>query len=89
MFLFLVTDSKIQQLNHYLFLADINGSHDYRVHIQTQKSATLGIRKMHNQYRQKKLDQIQELSILIMEYITHTPDINSTLESSPRGDYYW
>ena len=79
-------DCRIQQLDHYLFTADINGTHGYRVCLQTQKSTTLGIRKMYNQYREQKWNQIQELSILIMKSANSTTlETNNTLESPSRG----
>ena len=40
---------------------------------------------MYNQYREKKWNQIQELSILIMKSANSTPETNNTLEISPRG----
>jgi hypothetical protein len=40
---------------------------------------------MYNQYREKKWNQIQELSILIMKSANSTPETNNTLESPPRG----
>jgi hypothetical protein len=42
---------------------------------------------MYNQYREKKWNQIQELSTLIMKSTNSTPTIetNNTLESPPRG----
>ncbi|XP_076074232.1 uncharacterized protein LOC143045536 [Mytilus galloprovincialis] len=78
-------EGKIQQLDHYLFTADINGSHGYRKHLMIQKSTTLGIRKMYNQYREKKWNQIQELSTVIMKSANSTPSSpDSTPESSRR-----
>jgi hypothetical protein len=40
---------------------------------------------MYNQYREKKWNQIQELSILIMKSANSTPETNNTLEISQRG----
>ncbi|XP_071159679.1 uncharacterized protein [Mytilus edulis] len=78
-------EGKIQQLDHYLFTANINGSHGYSKHLLTQKSTTLGIRKMYNQYREKKWNQVQELSTLIMKSANSTPTSpESTSEGSPR-----
>jgi hypothetical protein len=43
---------------------------------------------MYNQYREKKWNQIQEVTTLIMKSAnstTPTPETNNTLEISPRG----
>ena len=55
--------------------------------LKTKKSTTLGIRKMYNQYREKKWNQIVELSTLIIKSSDQPTmsDTNDTIESSSRG----
>ena len=69
-----------------MFTADVNGSHGYKLKLQTKKSTTNGVRQMYKQYRDKKWNQIQELSTLIMKSAISTQTAeNTTAENSPRG----
>ncbi|XP_076105140.1 uncharacterized protein LOC143073461 [Mytilus galloprovincialis] len=76
-------ECRIQQLDSHLFSADINGCHSYRLRLKTQKSTTVGIRKMYNQYKEKKWNQIQQLSTLIMKSASSSPSRSINTELSP------
>ena len=77
-----------QQLDQHLFRAATSGSHGYNLQLQTIKSTTNGVRYMYDLYREKKWQQIQELSSLILNSASSSEESaipNDTEESSPRG----
>jgi len=62
-----ISDSKIQRIDNQVFTSNLDGFHGYRLHLQTQRSVIVGVKKMFQKYKNKKWEEIQELSALILQ----------------------
>ncbi|XP_063401881.1 uncharacterized protein LOC134686138 [Mytilus trossulus] len=80
-------DTKIHRLDQQIFTANIEGASGYGVHLQSQKSVTVGVKKVFEKLKTKKWQEIQELSALILQSNDPShPTPTATLDSQPETD---
>ena len=82
---YIISDSKIQRIDNQIFTSNLDGFHGYRLHLQTQRSVIVGVKKMFQKYKNKKWEEIQELSALILQsqdpsYPNHTTLLDYQLD---------
>lgn len=81
------SDTKIHRLDQQIFTANIEGASGYGVHLQSQKSVTVGVKKVFEKLKTKKWQEIQELSALILQSNDPShPTPTATTDSQPETD---
>lgn len=72
------SENIIQKLDQQLFRSTSEGKHGQTLHLLTKKSVTQGVRKMYQEYINRKQEVIKRLSALIIQSLQEGVSTNIT-----------